>query len=283
MNWDALLGFFRGHQIVGVETIDDQSYSRAFRIGDVHGKFRVEHDPDNSQLRLHIIAEDPDIYPVVTARVRAMFDLDVDPKVIRKGFSKSPLLKTLWKKTPGLRVATGWDPFEVAICTILGQLVSTKQATKLIMQLVDEHGGSLTHSLFGHTLFFPTAKVLSDAALDTVRTSPNRKRAIRTMAAQVLEGHLDFNRCDDIVAFKQQLLAMPGIGPWTAEYIGLRGMRDKDSFPRTDLFLKRAIANNPDLDLTAISPWRSYAAIYLWRHHAAITPAVTKQAKEQST
>jgi AraC family transcriptional regulator of adaptative response / DNA-3-methyladenine glycosylase II len=270
MHWDALLGFFRSHQIIGVETIDEHTYSRAFRIGDVHGSLRVEHDADRDQLRLGIVAEDASVFDAVAQRVRSMFDLESDPAIIGKGFAKSKLLKGLWKRAPGLRVASGWDAFEVAICTILGQLVSVKQATRLVMQLVQEHGEEMDHQAFGQTRFFPSAEVLADAALDTVRTSPNRKRAIRTMAADVASGKIDFNQCDDIAAFKVQLLAMPGIGPWTAEYIGLRGMRDKDSFPRTDLFLKRTIVDNPELDINAVRPWRSYAAIYLWRFHNEI-------------
>jgi len=70
------------------------------------------------------------------------------------------------------------------------------------------------------------------------------------------------------VAFRKALLETRGLGPWSAEYISLRALGDTDAFPKTDLILKRALELHPDLDLAAVKPWRSYAAIYLWREFA---------------
>jgi AraC family transcriptional regulator, regulatory protein of adaptative response / DNA-3-methyladenine glycosylase II len=67
---------------------------------------------------------------------------------------------------------------------------------------------------------------------------------------------------------RQTLLALPGIGPWTAELMAIRLFGHPDVFPSGDLILQRALDLHPGLDLQALSPWRAYAALYLWREYA---------------
>lgn len=268
-DWQHLLSFYRSHQIAGVETLTDLSYSRIFRIGKTIGALSLEPAANETKLKLKVHTEDPTILFAVSQRVRQMFDLDSDPLLIANSFEANRFLNSLWKRYPGLRVARGWDPFETAICTILGQLVSLKQARALVDQLVRNHGEKISHPVTGEDAWlFPTPEKLTDADLSAVKTTAARKAAIRALAKVVAERDIDLLTPKDTDVIKQSLLNIAGIGPWSAEYITLRGLGDADAFPGTDLILKRALKKHPNLDLQTIRPWRSYAAVYLWRHYA---------------
>jgi AraC family transcriptional regulator of adaptative response / DNA-3-methyladenine glycosylase II len=271
LDWPALLNFYRAHQIAGLETVDEASYGRVFKLGSVSGAFRVLPERSKPQLRLRIFADDPRVLFTVAQRVRRMFNLDSDPLLVAKGFSSHKVLGPLWEKYPGLRVARGWDPFETAICTILGQLVSTNQGRALVRQLVEGYGESIAHPVTGERSYLgPSAETLARADLTGVSTSQARKRAIRELSGLVATGTVDLDGRQDARAVKERLLALPGIGPWTSEYIGLRALGDTDSFPRTDLVLKRTIEQYTDLDFEAVRPWRGYAAVCLWAHHSEL-------------
>jgi AraC family transcriptional regulator of adaptative response / DNA-3-methyladenine glycosylase II len=206
-----------------------------------------------------------------------MFDLDSDPLLIAGSFQSHSLLDLLWMKYPGLRVARGWDPYETAVCTILGQLVSLQQAGNLVRQLVQAYGRKISHPADGSEVFlFPAPAVLAAAPLTEVRTTEARKRSIRELSRLVSEGKLDLHTPQDAETMHRSLLAIPGIGPWSAEYIRLRALGDTDAFPATDLILRRALELHRDLRMEKLRPWRSYGAVYLWKHYAA---SLSKQKK----
>ncbi len=116
-----------------------------------------------------------------------MFDVDSDPMLIAEAFSSSTMLKKLLKKHPGLRFPTGWDPFEVSICSILGQLVSVKQARELVKQLVQHYGERVkSPETSRETYLFPTAETLASSDLKHVRTTEARRKTIREFSKQVL-------------------------------------------------------------------------------------------------
>jgi AraC family transcriptional regulator of adaptative response / DNA-3-methyladenine glycosylase II len=267
-DWEHALGFYRSHIVRGVENVTEDSYERIFRHGKSLGFLRVTHDAESSQLKLQIATEDSSAFFNVSQRIRQMFDLDSDPLLVANSFRSNKFLDSLWKKYPGLRVTRGWDPFESAICTILGQLVSIPQARNLIQQLVENYGEKVVHPQTGETAFlFPTAKVLAKANLDKVLTTQARKKAISEFSKVVASGELDLLIPKDALEAKKQLLDISGIGEWSAEYISLRALGNTDAFPGTDLILKRAMEKHPDLNLDQIRPWRAYAAIYLWKHY----------------
>lgn len=198
-----------------------------------------------------------------------MFDLDCDPRLIEKGFRRIPLLASLCHRYPGLRLPRGWDPFETAICVILGQLVSAQQRANLIGQLVRNYGVQISHPSSGENIrLFPAAEALANADLSAVKTTIARQEAIREFSRRVLAGAISFSEAQDPAAFRKALLDTKGLGPWSAEYISLLAMGDTNAFPKTDLILKRALKLYPDLDLERVKPWRSYAAIYLWKEFA---------------
>jgi AraC family transcriptional regulator of adaptative response / DNA-3-methyladenine glycosylase II len=224
---------------------------------------------DEPQLKLRTTTADPSILDEVISRVRRMFDVDSDPILIANCFAQVPVLAKLCDRFPGLRLPRGWDPFETAICSILGQLVSAAQRTTLVGQIVRGYGDEITHPVSGEaTRLFPRAEVLAKSDLSDVRTTAARREAVRDFSSRVLAGAISLSEAQDPTAFRKALLETKGLGPWSAEYISLRAIDDTDAFPKTDLILKRVLELHPDLDLERIRPWRSYAAIYLWKEFA---------------
>jgi len=268
-DWQSILRFYQTHLVPQVENATDGYFERIFRVGDTTGYFRLEPLPDTSHFNLRIIAEDPKILFEIVSRVRKMFDMDLDPMLIACRFSSVPLLAKLCARFPGLRLPGGWDGFETAVCSILGQLVSAAQRAQLISQVVEAYGEEIDHPITATKIrLFPRPEVLADNDLAAVRTSDARKEAIRDFSRRVLSGAISLSEAQDPIAFRKTLLDTKGLGAWSAEYISLRAIGDTDAFPRTDLVLKRALERHPNLDLESLRPWRSYAAIYLWKEYA---------------
>jgi AraC family transcriptional regulator of adaptative response / DNA-3-methyladenine glycosylase II len=280
-DWQTIIRFYMTHPIPGVERVTADCFERVFRIGNTVGFFQVQPMINEPQLKLSTTIADPSILGEIVSRVRRMFDLDADPALIANCFDHVPILAKLCARFPGLRVPRGWDPFETAICSILGQLVSAAQRSILVGQIVRSYGDEITHPVLGGTRrLFPRAEILATSDLDEVRTTAARREAIRDFSRRVLRGAISLSQIQDPMAFRKALLETKGLGPWSAEYISLRAIGDTDAFPKTDLVLKRALKLHPDLNLQAIKPWRSYAAVYLWKEFAQ---TLSRKKKEKRT
>ena len=269
-DWQSIIHFYKSHSIPGVERVADDSFARAFRLGNTIGFVQVLAVAGKRRLKVRIVPGDAKVCLEVVRRIKKMFDLDCDPRVIGKTLRRVPLLGTLCRRFPGLRVARGWDAFETAICSILGQLVSAGYRATLIGQLVTNYGEEIADPLItaGRTYLFPAAEVLAGSDLSAVKTTSARREAIREFSRRVLSGAISFSDGQDPAALRRAILETNGLGPWSAEYISLRAAGDTDAFPKTDLILKRVLDLHPDLDLERIKPWRSYAATYLWKEFA---------------
>jgi AraC family transcriptional regulator of adaptative response / DNA-3-methyladenine glycosylase II len=268
-DWRSILRFYQTHLIPGIENATETFFERVFRLGGTIGHFRVQPISGVPQLKVRVITEDPTILFEIVSRVRRMFDLDLDPMLIANRFAPIPLLSELYMRFPGLRLAGGWDGFETAVCSILGQLVSAEQRARLVAQLVRAYGELIAHPVSGERMrLFPRPEILVESDLSEVTTTMARKEAIRDFSRRVLSGALSLSEAQDPVAFRKALLETKGLGHWSAEYISLRAIGDTDAFPATDLVLKRVLKLHPDLDLESVKPWRSYAAIYLWKRFA---------------
>ena len=270
LDWKSLLHYYSKHQIPFIEDVSDSHYQRIFKVGSSIGVFTVHNDEKKAQLELKVHCQDPKVLFTIVNRVRKMFDLDSDPILISNQFSIFPFLKQLWNEFPGLRIAKGWDPFEIAITTILGQVVSVKQASRLMGKLVQSYGEKIYHPLTNEEAFlFPTPEILAEASLDEIKTTTQRKKAIRDLCQGLIEKKISFAEYQDPENFKKQIRAIRGIGSWSAEYISLRGLGDTNAFPKDDLVLKRALSLNSQLfDPAQLEPWRGYLAVYLWRKYA---------------
>ena len=275
-----MIRFYETHPIPGVERVTESTFERVVRIGGSIGFLRVRPNLGRARLEIGIVADKSKIIPEITRRVGRMFDLNCDPFSIARGFAGVPLLARLYKRFPGLRLPGGWDPFETAVGSILGQVVSREQRTNLVGQLVRAYGDPIIHPLSGERAYlFPRPKVLAECDLVEVKTTRSRRETIRNLSSRVLSGAISLAEEQDPKEFRKALLGTKGVGPWSAEYISLRAIGDKDAFPRTDLILKRVLERYPDFDLEKVQPWRSYAAIYLW---TAFAQALSKKKRSNS-
>jgi AraC family transcriptional regulator of adaptative response / DNA-3-methyladenine glycosylase II len=218
-----------------------------------------------------------DLAPTV-ARVRRWLDLDADPALVGAALAEDPDLAPLVAARPGLRVPGTVDGYELAVRAVLGQQVSVEAARTLTARLVAAHGAP---GPGGDALrAFPRPDVLAAVGVDGVRAlglTGSRATTVIVVARAAADGLL-LDAAADRGRTRAQLLALPGVGPWTAEYVALRALGDPDAFPDGDLVLRRAVgryAPTADGDeapsASAVRdrsqrwrPWRGYAAQHLW-------------------
>jgi AraC family transcriptional regulator of adaptative response / DNA-3-methyladenine glycosylase II len=269
-DWNSLLHYYESHRIVGIETVTDQTYSRVFKMDNTVGMFQLElHPSEINSLKLSIFCDNPKYLGAIVQKVRAMFDLDSDPLLIANAFQHSKLLTRLMRSHPGLRLPRAWDAYEACVCTLLGQLVSITQAGKLVHQLIQTYGQEILHPISGEKIrLFPKPEIIAKAKLTEIGTTEARKDALRELSARVVSKKISLDSTQDPNAFREALLEIKGMGPWTAEYISLRALGDTNAFPGSDLILKRALDLYPDHGIENTQPWRAYGAIYLWKEFA---------------
>lgn len=272
--WDALLKFFEDRATAGIETVQDGVYRRSFESGGSCGVMEVANDPARHTLLLTLYLDDAHGIQNIVARVRQMFDLECQPSAIAASLHRDPLLRSALKKFPGLRVPGAWDPFELGVRVILGQQISVKGATTLAGRIARAHGRPLEPIMSpGITHLPPRPEDLVDAELVRHGVVKTRARAIQNFSRAVLEGKVRLDGSTDWEQTVEALVALPGLGPWTAQVIAMRALREPDAFPAADLGIIRALSKaGRRLSIGEIQarsevwrPWRAYAALYLWK------------------
>ena len=265
----ALLWICRMHRVAELEWFEDQSYFRVYEYQGRAGQFELFNDEDHHRLVLHTTATDLNEHAFLTAKVRRMFDLDSDPGEVARALCVDPGLAGLISKHPGVRLYSGWDAFESAIATILGQLVSTVRAQALVGKLVAQFG---RESGIGHEgrmiKFFPTPETLAQADFSAIGTTRIRQRTLREFSAAVAEGRISLDLQQELNEFVAQVSLLHGIGPWSAHYMALRALGHADAYPATDLILGRARDFHADHVIESMRPRRGYVAALLWREYA---------------
>ena len=288
-DFTAMLDFLRGRALPGVENVDAESYSRVIGNGDSAGWLRVsrwEGDAETHALELQLHGVDPAQLLGIVNRLRRMFDLDADPQAIAKALSADARLRPLLKKNPGLRLPSGWDGFEIAVRAVVGQQVSVAAARTLTARLAQHHGTTLeTPFEPGLTHLFPTPEALVDVDLTRIGLTRARASTISGLSRALLEGRVDFQPERTLEDFTARWVALPGIGPWTANYIALRATGHPDAFPADDLVLQKAVPTDGSRMTARVlsaraeawRPWRAYAVIQLWRDSMPTPKPTTKQ------
>ncbi|MCY1059728.1 AlkA N-terminal domain-containing protein [Nannocystis sp. SCPEA4] len=271
-DWPALLHFMRGREVAGVEHVDDDGYARAVALGDRVGWLQVTPDPTRPALRVRVsLSLAPHLMPIV-ARLRGLFDLDAHPDTIAAHLRRDPVLRDSVDARPGLRVPGAFDGFELAARAVLGQQVSVRAATTLCARLVARFGRPVPKLLPGLTAVFPAPDVLARADLADVRAiglPEQRARTLITLAGAVADGRVDLSIGADPDRAVAALESLPGIGPWTAQYVAMRALRWPDGFPGGDLVVRRALnvttTRAAEARTAAWRPWRAYGVLHLWR------------------
>jgi AraC family transcriptional regulator, regulatory protein of adaptative response / DNA-3-methyladenine glycosylase II len=269
----ALFAFLKERTLPGVETVHGLTYARSIEHRDRTGTLSVSYESGRSFLDLSVnFAPGPDLLDLVH-RAGRIFDIDADPLAIAEVLRRDPLLAPLVKASPGLRVPGAWDPFELAVRAILGQQVSVRGARTLAGRLVAAFGRPLSGGgADGLTHFFPSPAALAAADLSRIGLPGARAAAIRTLAAAVHARTIELAAPRGLDDFERRLSKLPGIGPWTAQYVALRAFGEPDAFPAGDLGLRRALeaahvpadATSLGLRAAAWSPFRAYATLHLW-------------------
>lgn len=272
----ALLSFLQARQLEGVEKIDGSAYRRTVRIPaggcEALGWLRVENDPSANALKVTVSASLEPTIPAIAQRLRRQFDTESDPAAIAAGLA--PLEEAVpGALVAGTRLPGCFDPFETACRAILGQQVSVAAACKLAARIAEAYGTPVETGIGGLGLAFPTAAEIAameplEDALGPLGVIKSRSRCIAQIARMLLEGELDFAPDADVPRQMERLLAIKGIGPWTAGYIAMRVFGYPDAFLETDAGIKHALpglAPRQRLELAeGWRPWRSYATIGLW-------------------
>jgi AraC family transcriptional regulator of adaptative response / DNA-3-methyladenine glycosylase II len=270
-DWAQVLDFLHHRAVPGVETVDERGYLRTVATREGHAVVRVRLLDDDNALELRVRGAAPEDLFHVSCTARRMFDLAADPARIAQALRSDPMLGPLVKERPGLRIPGAWDGFECAVRAILGQQVSVAAARTFAARLVRLVGQPVAGETSGLTHVFPAARNLADADLEAIGITKARAAALRELARAVADARLDLGGPTEEVT--AAIAALPGCGPWTAQYIALRGLGDPDAFPASDLVLRRS-AGAPGLPLSpaalearaeAWRPWRGYAVLHLWR------------------
>lgn len=280
--WDTLMEYFRSRLVPGVEEIDGREYRRTVALGSASGWMRVW--PHETQEVL-IVEVSPSLtrqLGAVQSRVRRMFDLDARPDAILSVLGDDPLLAPVFQRCPGLRVGGAWDTFELAVRAVLGQQITVTAATTLSGRLAARTGDVIETPFKNlHRLAITPGALEKLTVDDLCRLGLVRARAaaLLHLAATARDGGLDFPPGLDHEAAVARLVALPGIGPWTAHYIAMRALRFPDAFPAADLGLRKAIGQGELVSTSqaeghssAWRPWRAYAAAALWKSLSPILP-----------
>ncbi|MCZ6502862.1 MAG: DNA-3-methyladenine glycosylase 2 family protein, partial [Gammaproteobacteria bacterium] len=205
----------------------------------------------------------------IVEKVRRLFDLDAVPQDIQCRLQKDKSLAKLEKQNPGPRFPGSWDGFEIAVRAIVGQQISVKGATTVMGGIAEKYGDQTEYGIV-----FPGPAVIANIDPGALPMPGNRARAIKLMAQAVLDGELELGVENDTAQLVEQLVAIRGIGPWTAQYVAMRALNDPDVFLHSDLVLLRVARKMLGIDserqllmrAERWRPWRAYAGMHLWRN-----------------
>jgi AraC family transcriptional regulator of adaptative response / DNA-3-methyladenine glycosylase II len=267
---DSLFGHLAATAVPGVEEWRDGAFRRTLRLPHGPGVATLRPLPDHVACQLALT----DLRDLATAvsRCRRLLDLDADPVAVGDVLQADQLLAPLVAKAPGRRVPRTVDAAEFALRAVLGQQVSTAAARTHAARLALACGEQVSDPAGGLSRLFPEPAALAglDPALFALPRS--RRDTLTGLAAALAGGEIDLGAGSDWQRAREQLAALPGIGPWTVETIAMRGLGDPDAFAATDLGI-RAAARELGLPGTpaaltgraaAWRPWRAYAVQYLW-------------------
>ncbi len=267
-DWQRMLAFFGHRAINGIEKIIDGSYYRSLNVGGDSQIIAVRQAKSGNTLELRLVEGDTRQLMKLAERCRRVFDLSADITSIHEHLNKDALLNAIITKSPGLRLPGTWDVFETMMRAILGQQVSVVAATTLTGRLVERCGTENGSFPDGSPAFsFPTAEQVANADLSNMGITGKREATIKRVAGAIAARDILLEQLVTVEQMSQALEAMPGIGPWTSQYIAMRGLSEPDAFPASDLGLLKATGmNEKELINTAERwrPWRAYAAIHLW-------------------
>ncbi|MGK8510126.1 DNA-3-methyladenine glycosylase 2 family protein [Nocardia asiatica] len=299
--------FLSAHAVPGMELWENRTYTRNLRTPHGHAAARLSFQRDHvrAELSLHDMR---DLAPTVT-RLRHLLDLDADPVGIDEALGvgaaarggsaerlphrdaadlpdaeavSAPESEALTNVhaldagrpsfTPGIRVPGCLDGEELLLRTMIGQQISVSAAATHTARLVEALGERVDGPL---PLLFPTPEVIADRGAEVLTGPARRIRSIIAAAEALASGELPLHQGRTAADLRRDLLALDGVGPWTADYVTMRLLADPDVMLGTDLVVRRGatLLGIDPTDTARWAPWRSYLSMHLWK--AALTSRAT--------
>lgn len=258
LDFDALLDWYRVRALPAVEVVDESSYRRAVALP--HGPGVIGLHREGSEVVATLDLDDQRDAGDADVAVRRLLDLDHDPDVVGAHLSTVPALADLVAAAPGVRIPGTTTPIEAALRALTGQQVSVAAGRSQLERMVGDPGPRLRP--------FPSAEQVLAGGMDWFAGPAARRQAIHEVLTFAAAGGLDPDA--DPARAAAGLLAVRGVGPWTVAYTLMRGY----GLPDVDLSGDRALVVAlqrlaPGEPLKAVlaqaAPWRSYAALHLWR------------------
>jgi AraC family transcriptional regulator of adaptative response / DNA-3-methyladenine glycosylase II len=263
MDLGATLEFLGLRAIPGVESYDGTTFTRTLNLPGGPALAEISNGAGYVACRLRL-TDQRDLITAV-ARLRRLLDLDADPVAVDNLLEADPNLAMLVRKRAGLRSPGAVDGFEMAMRAVVGQQISVSGARTILGRIASE---------FGRVAFEGEPWRLFPSATDFAQTDPAalpmpRRRAatLHSIAGAIASGELALDPGADRAATREALLAQPGIGPWTADYLLMRAVGDPDILLAGDLGVRKS-ADSLDIEISDNrrdwAPWRSYATHHLW-------------------
>ncbi len=275
-----VMSFIGARAIPGIESWDGTTYRRSLDLPGGVGVVGLVAMADHVAARIEL-SEWSDL-GVAVQRLRRLLDLDSDPTAVDTALAADPPFVAIVAAAPGRRAPASVDPYETAIRAVVGQQVSVAGARTVAGRIVDAIGQPLPEPFGEITHRFPRPDELANAP-DVAFSMPGARRdTIRRVAAAVAAGDVELDVGSDPAEVHRQLLALKGIGPWTADYVVMRGLGHPDTFLTNDLGVRHGLdrLGLDAADAGRWAPWRSYAVHHLWASLAA--PAATAEAPSPS-
>ena len=268
--YEGAFGHLAAGAVPGCEEVRDNAYRRSLRLPS--GSAVVTLTPAVDHVRCLLVLDDFRDLTTAIARCRRLLDLDADPEAVVDALSRDSDLCPVVAKAPGQRIPRTVDEAEFAVRAVLGQQVSTKAARTHAARLVTAYGRPINDPAGALTHTFPSVEELAEIDPVHLAVPKARQRTLSGLLAGLADGTVVLDSGSDWESARKQLLALPGIGPWTAEVISMRGLGDPDAFPASDLGLRMAAKQLglPTDERTLLEhsarwrPWRSYAVQHLW-------------------
>jgi AraC family transcriptional regulator, regulatory protein of adaptative response / DNA-3-methyladenine glycosylase II len=275
------LRFLAARTVPALEAIADGEYHRSVRVDGRPLTLVVREVPPADGRtgrtgRQLLVSSRPSVPPaVLEGAVRRMFDLDVDLARFRRLARSDSILASVVRRRTGIRLPQLLDPFEGLTRAILGQQVSVAGASTLTDRLVRLFSRPVPGARGTRFFAFPTPADVAEAGADRLRSiglTRTRAATLAGVASAMAGGTLNLEQLRSVPSADAQaaLEALPGIGPWTASYVRMRALGDRDAFPGADLGVIKALAaaGIPRTEIAAVAerwrPWRGYATLYLW-------------------
>lgn len=251
--------FLSAHAVPGIELWEDGVYTRTLRTPHGHATVTLSFRPGHVRAQL-ALRDMRDLAPTV-ARVRHLLDLDADPLGIDEALGASDPARPFSR---GIRVPGCLDGPELLLRTMIGQQISIQAALTHTARLTEALGEQVDGPV---RLLFPTPEAVAERGAEVLTGPARRVQSIVAAATAIAAGDLDLHAGRTAAELRHDLLALDGVGPWTADYVTMRLLADPDILLGTDLVVRQgAELLGVELDSTTRwAPWRSYLTMHLWK------------------